>query len=109
MLNNDDGLATRVSMMRGLNFLIIGTVLTQTLIFSDEDWFGRIARSLIVVYFAMLLTQIINFFVRQRFGKARHSNNKILISDTYSSCGLSVLVTAVISVIAIISCYVFRA
>lgn len=103
-LNNDEGLLTRVSMMRILNFLIIAAVLVHVFFFQEQGWFGKIAQSLIVVYFAMLLTQIINFFIRQRFGKIRNSNNTVLVSDTYSSRGLSLFVAAVITIVAIVSC-----
>jgi len=103
-LNNDEGLLTRVSMMRILNFLIIAAVLADVFVFDEKNWFGKIAQSLMVIYFAMLLTQVINFFIRQRFGKKRSSNNKVLVSDTYSSRGLSLFFAAVISIVAIVSC-----
>ena len=102
-LNADDTLTTRVSMMRILNFLIVLAVTAKALLFQENDWPAKIAQSLILVYFAVLGTQIINFFVRQRFGKARQSNNKTSHSDTYSSRVLSLIVAAVITLIAIIS------
>jgi len=103
-LNNDEGLVARVSMMRALNFLIIIAVLLNVFLLNKSDWLAKITQCLIVVYFAVLSTQLINFFVRKRFGRKRKSNNKPLISDTYSSRGLSLFVAAVISIIALVSC-----
>ena len=107
-LNDDEGLVTRVSMMRVLNFLIIAAVLLNALLMQNEigeaGWAAQITQSLIVIYFAALTTQIINFFIRQRFGKVRSSNHKVSISDTYSSRGLSLFVAAVMTIVAIVSC-----
>jgi len=102
-LNEDEGLATRVSMMRVLNALIVIGVLADVWL-HNIDLLSRLTRSLIVVYFGVLGTQIINFFVRQRFGKVRTNKNQIQISDTYSSRGLSLFVAAVMTVIVIVSC-----
>lgn len=112
-LNNDDGLMTRVSMMRVLNFLIIAAVLLNAFLLhngvEEVDWAAKLTQCLIVIYFAALVTQIINFFIRQRFGKVRSSsnrsnNNKVSISDTYSSRGLSLFVATVMTIVAIVSC-----
>jgi len=104
-LNTDDGLVTRVSMMRILNFLIILAVLANAYLFEENKVLPRVTQSLIVIYFTVLFTQLINFFIRQRFGKKRtSSNNTINVSDTYSSRGLSLFVTSVMSLIAIVSC-----
>jgi small-conductance mechanosensitive channel len=104
-LNDDDGVATRASMMRALNAFIIFGVLADTLVHNIE-FLSELTHSLIVVYFAALGTQIINFFIRQRFGKVRKisNSNKKQISDTYSSRGLSLFVATVITIIAIVSC-----
>jgi small-conductance mechanosensitive channel len=51
-------------------------------------------------------TQIINFFIRQRFGKVRKASNsnKKQISDTYSSRGLSLFVATIVTIVALVSC-----
>lgn len=103
-LNKDEGLVARVSMMRALNFLIIVAVLANVFLLHKNDWLARITQCLIVTYFAILSTQVINFFVRRRFGRTRKSNNKTTISDTYSSRGLSLFVASVISIVALVSC-----
>ncbi|MBT8115819.1 MAG: hypothetical protein KJP04_10570, partial [Arenicella sp.] len=103
-LSHDDTVSARVSMMRLLNFLIIAAVVTKVLLLNETEWAAKIAQCLIILYFAMLGTQIINFFIRQRFGRVRTSNNKVSISDTYSSRGLSLFVAVVITVIALVSC-----
>jgi len=102
--SDDDSLITRVSMMRALNFLIIVAVLVNALYLDKSAWLVKTTQSLIVIYFTVLFTQIINFFIRQRFGKVRKTKNRIIISDTYSSRGLSLVVTIVMGIIAIISC-----
>lgn len=103
-LNDDDGLITRVSMMRVLNFLIIVAVLANAFILKENEFLPKITESLIVIYFTVLFTQVINFFIRQRFGKTRTANNKVSISDTYSSRGLSLVVITMMTIIAIVSC-----
>lgn len=104
-LNNAEGVANRASMMRVLNALIILAVLIDAYLLQHKNEFAsNFTRSLMVIYFAVVTTQIINYFVRQRFGKQRISNDKVTISDTYSSRGLSLIVATVISLIAIISC-----
>ena len=103
-LNGDEGLATRISMMRILNFLIVAAIIVNVVILGGNLWLTRIAYCLIVVYFAVLATQIIHFFVRSRFGKKRSLKDRIVLSDTYSSRGLSLIVAAVICIIAVVSC-----
>ena len=102
-LNDDDGLSTRISMMRILNSLIIAGVFADVLL-RDYTLLSKLTQSLMVIYFAVIGTQFINFLIRQRFGKVRSSKSKRQISDTYSSRGLSLFVAAVVSVVAIVSC-----
>ena len=104
LLSDDESLATRVSMMRVLNFLIVLAVIVNAVLLHKSDWLVKATQSLIVVYFTILVTQIINFFIRQRFGRVHKARNKVMISDTYSSRGLSLVVASVMGIIAIISC-----
>lgn len=105
LLNNAEGVVTRASMMRVLNALIILAVLSDAFLLQHKSEIAsQITRSLMVIYFAVITTQIINYFVRQRFGKKRISNDITNISDTYSSRGLSLIVATVIMLIALISC-----
>jgi len=90
--------------MRVLNFLIILAVLATAFIFKENEFLPKITGSLMVIYFTVLFTQVINFFIRQRFGKKRTSNNTVNISDTYSSRGLSLFVITMMTIIAIVSC-----
>jgi small-conductance mechanosensitive channel len=103
-LDEDENIGARISLMRTLNFLIIVAVLINILFSSQNELLTKITQSLMVIYFVVLMTQIINYFVRQRFGKKRTNKDKITISDTYSSRALSLIVIAVMSIIAIISC-----
>ena len=92
-------------MMRVLNALIVLAVLIDAYLLKNQNEFtSNITRSLMVIYFAAVTTQIINYFVRRRFGKKNVSRESTTISDTYSSRGLSLIVGTVISLIAIISC-----
>lgn len=105
LLNNSEGVKTRASMMRVLNALIIISVLLSAYVLKHDSGFvSKVIRSLMVLYFAMVTTQIINYFVRKRFGKERVINNNRSVSDTYSSRGLSLVIATVITLIAIISC-----
>ncbi|WP_170131948.1 mechanosensitive ion channel family protein [Arenicella xantha] len=103
-LNSEDDLTSRVSMMRMLNFLIIVAVLASVFVLHESAWLSRLTQSLIVIYFATLVTHVINYFVRRRFGKTRITSTGTSISDTYSSRGLSLAVAAFISVIALVTC-----
>lgn len=102
-LNDDDNLLTRISMMRMLNLLIVLAVLANVLFIKQTELPGRIAQALIVIYFTVLLTQFINYFIRKRFGKTRVTQSRAVISDTYSSRWLSLFVTALMAIIAIVS------
>jgi small-conductance mechanosensitive channel len=103
-LNDDDGLSIRISMMRVLNSLIILGVLADVLLLNNDTLLSKLTYSLIVIYFAVVGTQFINFLIRQRFGKVQRSKNKRQVSDTYSSRGLSLVVAVVVTVVAIVSC-----
>jgi len=103
-LSNDEGLSTRVSMMRMLNFLIIIAVLGNVFLMNQSTGLAKTTQCLIVIYFAVLVTQFINFFIRRRFGKVRNVKNRVGIADTYSSRGLSLFVAVVMGIIAIVSC-----
>lgn len=104
LLNDNDGLNARVSMMRVLNFLVIAALLFNSYLLNNNASLAKITQALIVIYFAMLFTQVINFFIRQRFGKTRVYKEKITRSDTYSSRGLSIFIMVVTTIIAIVSC-----
>ncbi|MEM7357471.1 MAG: mechanosensitive ion channel family protein [Pseudomonadota bacterium] len=102
-LKDDDNLLSRISMMRMLNLLIVLAVLANVFFIKQSALPGQIAQSLIVIYFTVLLTQFINYFIRKRFGKERVTQSKSVISDTYSSRWLSLFVTALMAIIAIVS------
>lgn len=103
-LNDDDGLENRVAMMRALNLMIVAAVVINVLLAHRYDALSKITQSLIVIYFAIFLTHVINFFIRLKFGKKRTTNDKTTISDTYSSRGLSLFVAAIVTIVAIVSC-----
>lgn len=102
--NSDNGVASRASMMRFLNFAVILAIITRAIVLQDNTWLVKITQVLIVLYFAMLFTQIINYFVRRRFGRMRVSKESISMADTYSSRGLSIFVGVAITIIALVSC-----
>ncbi len=68
-LNDDDGLENRVAMMRALNLMIVAAVVINVLLAHRYDALSKITQSLIVIYFAIFLTHVINFFIRLKFGK----------------------------------------
>ena len=103
-LHNNEGVNSRVSMMSSLNFAVILAIIARALILPDNEWLIKITQVLIVLYFTMLITQVINFFIRRRFGKKRTSKDEVSIADTYSSRGLSIFVTVVTTLIALVSC-----
>lgn len=103
-LHNNEAAGSRASMMRFLNFAVILAIVTKALFLQDNAWISKIIQVLIVLYFTMLITQIINFFIRKRFGRSRVVKNKVSIADTYSSRGLNLSVTVVITIISIVSC-----
>lgn len=101
-----DNISVRASMMRALNVFIIIAILLNNIVWSDNIWLTRITQCLIIVYFAFLGTQIINYLIRLRFGKRRVSTSeqRTIISDTYSSRGLSLFAGTVIAIIALVAC-----
>ena len=103
-LHDNEAVGSRASMMRFLNFAIILAVIAKIFLIPGNAWISKIIQVLIVLYFTMLITQVINFFIRKRFGRARVVKNKVSIADTYSSRGLNLSVTVVITIISIVSC-----
>lgn len=101
---NPDNVVARASLMRLLNALIIIAVLIKLFLLRENAWIGRTIQSLIIIYFAMLSAQVINYLIRRRFGKVRITKDKATISDTYSSRGLSIFASVIIALIAAISC-----
>lgn len=103
-LRPNTDIEARVSMMRLLSILIIVAVLVKAQWLEQADWGSRITNSLIVVYFAVVLAQLVNFLMRRRFGKTRVSNGRTTFSDSYASRGLSLIATITIGIIALVSC-----
>jgi len=103
-LHDNEAVNNRVSMMRFLNFAVIVAILTRVWLMENNLWLVKITQVLVVLYFAMLLTQVINFFVRRRFGRKRTIKESISIADTYSSRGLSIFAAVVTTVIALVTC-----
>lgn len=101
---NPDNVTARAGIMRLLNALIIVAVLIKLFLLRENAWVSRTIQSLIIIYFAVLSAQVINYLIRRRFGKVRKTKDKTTISDTYSSRGLSIFASVVIAIIAAISC-----
>ncbi len=97
-------LGARVHMMRVLNFLIIAAVLLKAWVLPSSDLPAQITNSLIVIYFSVIVAQIVNFVIRRRFGKPKTINDKTTFSDTYASRGLSLIATATVAIIALVTC-----
>ncbi len=103
-LNDDEGLASRVSMMRGLTLLVLVAVSANVLLAHRYGLLDKLAQALIIIYFAVVVTKVLNFGVRLRFGRKRVNDDKTSIADTYASRGLSLFVAVLITIIVIISC-----
>lgn len=98
--NTDAG----VNMMRTLNFLIVLAILIKAQWADQPNWPTQITNTLIVIYFAVVFTQLINLLIRRRFGKARLNNERTIFSDTYASRGLSLVATITVGIVALVSC-----
>ena len=94
----------RIRLMRALNIMIIVVVLLKTLFTGDfsASWIDKIIQVLIVIYFAVLSTQVIHFFLLRRFGKGRSVGNQMSYADSYSSRLLSLFSGTFIAIIACI-------
>ena len=57
---------------------------------------------LIVIYFGVLSTQVMHFFLLKRFGKTRNSGEQVTMTDSYSSRALSLFCGSFIAIIAAI-------
>lgn len=104
LLNGDHDLLARISTMRVLNFLVVLAIILKHTLLKSATWVPAITQCLIVIYFAVLATQVTNYFIRQRFGKQSTQKDKTVISDTYSSRALSLLFTILITLLAIVTC-----
>lgn len=103
-ISHDDDVVNRVSLMRILNCFIIAAVLVQAYFLKDNTWIEGIAQSLIIVYFGVLIYQIGSYIIRRRFGRKRQFQDDVLISDTYSSRGLSLILLITIGLIVLVGC-----
>lgn len=103
-LRPGSNLSARAAMMRTLNFLIICAVILNAWLFIETDWAARITNSLIIIYFAVLGTQTLNFLIRKRFGRASSVSDKTTFYDTYASRGLSLITTVAVATIVLVSC-----
>jgi len=95
---------TRIYIMRVLNGLIVGAIFIKT-IFSatfDATWIEKIIQVLIIIYFAVLCTQIAHFFLLKRFGRYRKFGDKKTIADSYASRALSLFSGTFIALVAAI-------
>ena len=100
----DNKSLARIRLMRVLNLLIIAAVLVKTLFAEslDSSWPEKIIQVLIMIYFGVLGTQIVHFFLLKRFGKSRASGGDATITDSYASRSLSLFSGIFIAIITAI-------
>jgi small-conductance mechanosensitive channel len=96
--------ANKLKIFRACALLIIAIVLLNHFIFIGED--SSLAKKLLglimVVFCAFWASQILQYFIRKHYGHTREVAGEKVVSDSYNSRLLSVLVAVLVFVFALI-------
>ena len=87
-------------------FLIIAAILLNRFIFSDgthDSTAAKLLGIIIIVFSAFWTTQILQYFIRRQYGQTRELSGETVITDSYNSRLLGVLVTVLVVIFSLIS------
>ncbi len=94
----------KLQVFRAANLFIIMVLMLNHFVFSGDR--ATIASKLVgvimVIFCAFWATQILRYFIRRQFGHVREVDDAKVISDTYNSRLLSLLVTVLVVIVALI-------
>lgn len=96
---------SRLHFFRITNLLILIFILFYQFFIPhlDSSLVSRMLGGLIVIYLAWLSVHLLNWFVKRRFGRKRDLQGEVIISETYRSRLISLLVKVLVFVIALIA------
>jgi small-conductance mechanosensitive channel len=96
----------RITLMRGINLLILAAVLYPAFSATQPDEravLTRLASIVVVIYLAYLIAVVIDDLVRRKYGKRQNSAEQETWSDTYHSRMLGLLISSFIGIVALIT------
>jgi len=98
------GFSARLHIFRSVNILIlVALVLTNVFLPAKQDfWLTRLISVFIIIYLGYLSFHILNYFIRKKFGRERTVNEQTVISDTYNTRVLGLLLAISVSIITLI-------
>jgi len=94
----------KLQVFRAANFLIIMILMLNHFVFQGgrETVASKIVGVIMVIFCAFWATQILRYLIRRQFGHVREVDDAKVISDTYNSRLLSLLVTVLVVIVALI-------
>lgn len=95
---------SKLKVFRAINFLLIFIVLLNHFVFYSDspNLAQKMLGSLMVVFSAFWATIIAKYLIRRKYGKTREFNGEKRVSDTYNSRLLSLLISVLIIIVALI-------
>ncbi len=101
---NSKSFSVRLAIFRGINVLLIILVILGAYFLGSEElpWMSRLVAGLMIAYAAFLASQLATYMIRIRYGKVRTIHGQKLTVETYSSRLLSLVVSGVIVVVAVL-------
>lgn len=96
--------AVKLQVFRALCLLIIMILLLNHFVFPGDrqSIASKVVGVIMVLFCAFWSTQILKYFIRRQYGHAREVNGTKVISDTYNSRLLSLLITVLVVIVALI-------
>ncbi len=94
----------KLQVFRAVCLLIIMILLLNHFVFPGDrqSIASKVVGVMMVLFCAFWSTQILKYFIRRQYGHVREVNGTQLISDTYNSRLLSLLITVLVVIIALI-------
>ena len=101
----DQGSGNKLHFFRVSNLLILVFILFYHFFIPhlDKSWITRILGGVVVIYIAYLLGHLLGYFVKRRFGRRREHDGKQLVTETYRSRLIGLLVNVLVSVVVLIA------
>lgn len=96
----------KLQTFRAIAFLTIAALLLNRLIFSaetDANTATKLLGVIIIVFSAFWTTQILQFFIRRQYGQTKELSGETVITDSYNSRLLGVLVSVLVVIFSLIS------
>ena len=98
------GFSSRLHIFRSINILILVslTLMNVFLPLRETFWLTQLLSVFIIVYLGYLSFHILNYFVTKRFGKQSVINGQHVLSETYNSRVLGLLLSVSISILTLV-------